>query len=61
MKTYIDIAILIGVGVWAVLEFYYKTEFGPLNALILFGIICRFGLIPALEASNKKEPKCPEN
>jgi hypothetical protein len=60
MKTKIDIAILIGVGVWAVLEFIYKTEFGPLNALILFGIIFRFALLPALEAPNKEEPKCPE-
>lgn len=57
MKTYIDIALLIALGVWAVLEFSFKTEFGPLNALILFGIITRFGLMPALERKKEKGTK----
>lgn len=61
MKLYLDIALLTGVAIWAVLEFYVGTESGLLNALVLLGIIVRFGLMPTLETAQRKEPKCPEN
>lgn len=57
MKTYIDVALLIGFAVWAVLEFYVRIEFGHLNALILFGVILRFAVMPALGQAGGKPPE----
>lgn len=54
MKAYLDVVLLIGIGIWAVLEFYFQTEFGPLNALILLGVIWRFGVMPSFETASTK-------
>jgi hypothetical protein len=55
MKIYLDIALLIGLAAWAVLEYYAKTEFGLLNALVLLGLIVRFAALPAWETASKEK------
>lgn len=57
MKLYVDMALLTGIAIWAVLEFAYKTDIGLLNALILFGLIVRFALVPPAGAANKEKCK----
>jgi hypothetical protein len=55
MKLFLDIALVISVTAWALLKFYFETEYGLVMALTLFGLMVRFALIPALETGKKKE------
>lgn len=56
MTRVLDIALVIAIGLWAMLEFYYKIEFGPLNALILFGLIWRFAVMPSFQPKAGQQP-----